>query len=161
MLTDLRFVRFDALVTAWHHLGTLSGVFGVENAHWMPHSLLRAPAGPRTLESGQQAQSTAAGPETAEDALTHPVGRRVLNALLGAHAAERAARRRATFSDAGAEAAVRLRADAEIQAGFHIWYERRYAVLYLSPFSAKLREEGRQARRCGLAIGCRRPWRRS
>ncbi|KAI0031294.1 hypothetical protein K488DRAFT_71506 [Vararia minispora EC-137] len=121
---------------AWHHLSTLDGVFGIWNAHWMPHSFLNVTA-------------TSDGPQTSEDALTHPVGRAVVNALLRSYSTKHAIRR-PTFSDDGVETEVTMRDDLEISEGFHVWYNRRYAVLYLSTLesiSPQWRKDGVPARR--------------
>ncbi|VDC04907.1 unnamed protein product [Peniophora sp. CBMAI 1063] len=142
MLTDLTFLRFDAMVNAWHHLSTLNGVYGIELAHWMPHSLLSGPPESDDLL-------------TTDGAFTHPAGRAVVNSVLRDRE-ENAPRRgngvgeRKTFSDKGQEMEVQLRSDPEILSDFIVWFDEKYAVLYESPLGHRWDNNGQQANRYAM-----------
>ena len=144
MLTDLTFLRFDAMVTTWHHLSTLDGVYGIELAHWMPHSLL--PGYPQSDEL-----------LTTDGAFVHPAGRAVVNSVLKERT-QTAPRRgsgegeRKTFSDKGEEMEVELRSDKEILSDFLVWFDEKYAVLYESPLGHRWDNNGQQANRYVLFL---------
>lgn len=131
MRSDLTFIRFDAIVASSHHLSTLDGVYTIENPGWMPNSL---------YANGE--------PPTPEAAFMHGPARAQVNALLrDLHTADS---RRTTFSEAGKEIQVMLRDDPEISEDEFLWFPRRYAVFYISEWSAAL--ESSDFKRCAWNI---------
>ncbi|VDB89131.1 unnamed protein product [Peniophora sp. CBMAI 1063] len=128
MRTGLRFLRFDAMVDAGHHVSTLDGVFAVEDDHALPTPLISSDLAPKeaTLVSARPA----------------------INAALAAHAMPGETQdneQQHTFTAEGLEAPITLRQDASSVP--FVWFDPQYAVAYDSPLAQEVPGNGRHGRR--------------
>ncbi|KZV70286.1 hypothetical protein PENSPDRAFT_685664 [Peniophora sp. CONT] len=128
MRTGLRFLRFDAMVDAGHHINTLDGVFAVEDDHALPTAPTSTDLAPKeaTLLSARPAINAALASHTSPDGPEDDEQQR-------------------TFTTEGLEAPVTLRQDAS--AAPFVWFAPQYAVAYDSPLAQEIPGNGRHGRR--------------